>query len=216
MKKNIKFLVIGLIIGIIIATSSVFALSGAVQKTLNYNNIKITLNGNEITPTDANGNYVEPFSIDGTTYLPVRAIANALGLDVNWNGETNTVVLGKDASQAVETVLYEDNNLKVTYIGKSTIYDNDVNIAYDIMIENKSVEDSSNKYPNIEIRDVYVNGFAIDGYHSLILHSGKKAVENISIRTNELQNCRISSIESIEFKLIAGSYNINETLTIYP
>ena len=58
-----------------------------------YQNIRITLDGKEITPTDANGNVVEPFSVDGTTYLPVRAIGNALGLGVDWDGSTGTVVL---------------------------------------------------------------------------------------------------------------------------
>ena len=42
---------------------------------------------------DANGNYVEPFIIDGTTYLPVRGIASALGLNVGWDGATKTVLL---------------------------------------------------------------------------------------------------------------------------
>ncbi len=58
-----------------------------------YQNIRITLDGKEVTPTDANGNVVEPFSVDGTTYLPVRAIGNALGLGVDWDSSTGTVVL---------------------------------------------------------------------------------------------------------------------------
>lgn len=40
--------------------------------TLNYSNIKISIDGKEIIPTDVNGNYVAPFAMDGTTYLPVR------------------------------------------------------------------------------------------------------------------------------------------------
>lgn len=67
------------------------------QATLNYNDIKVTLDGKQVTPKDANGNTVEPFVIDGTTYLPVRAVANALGLEVGWNGETKTVTLSSDA-----------------------------------------------------------------------------------------------------------------------
>lgn len=68
-----------------------FAAAYQKQATLNYQGIKITLDGEEITPKDGAGNVVEPFTIDGTTYLPVRAIANAMGLEVNWNGATNTV-----------------------------------------------------------------------------------------------------------------------------
>ncbi len=63
------------------------------QATLDYSGIRITLNGQPVTPTDANGNPVEPFAMEGTTYLPVRAIANALGLGVEWEQATQTVKL---------------------------------------------------------------------------------------------------------------------------
>ena len=61
--------------------------------TVDYTDIKIQLDGKQITPTDANGNAVEPFAVNGTTYLPVRAVSNALGLGVNWNAATSTVEL---------------------------------------------------------------------------------------------------------------------------
>lgn len=81
------------------------------QATLNYQGIKITLNGEEITPKDGAGNIVEPFIIDGTTYLPVRAVSGALGLNVDWDGSTNTVILTsptdvKDSGLDKETVSY--------------------------------------------------------------------------------------------------------------
>src|SRR5699024_4812633 len=68
-----------------------------------YADIKITLNGRQITPKDATGATVEPFSVNGTTYLPVRAVANALGVDVDWNGDTSTVILCTEQSNE-ETV----------------------------------------------------------------------------------------------------------------
>lgn len=74
------------------------------QATLSYQDIKITLNGEPVEPKDGAGNVVEPFAMDGTTYLPVRAIANALGLEVNWDGATNTVAL---TSGEKETSVYE-------------------------------------------------------------------------------------------------------------
>lgn len=63
------------------------------QATLHYTGIKITLDGETITPTDGNGKTVDPFIVDGTTYLPVRAVANALGLDVAWDQSPQTVKL---------------------------------------------------------------------------------------------------------------------------
>lgn len=69
------------------------------EAVLNYADIQITLNGQPIVPTDAAGEPVEPFAINGTTYLPVRAVATALGLDVAWVQETSTVSLSLPESQ---------------------------------------------------------------------------------------------------------------------
>ena len=69
------------------------AYSGKVTKELTYNNISVTLDGKELDLRDVQGNSVEPFIFDGTNYLPVRALSEALGLDVEWDGGTNTVVL---------------------------------------------------------------------------------------------------------------------------
>ncbi len=64
-------------------------------KTLTFRDITIQLNGQCITPKDANGKVVEPFIIDGTTYLPLRAVSEALGLEVDWDGNTSTVFLSE-------------------------------------------------------------------------------------------------------------------------
>ena len=93
MKDKIKGILIGVILGLFMTVTSTLAVTETVNKELFYNNIKIELNEEEIMPADANGNYVEPFVIDGTTYLPVRAVANALNLNVAWDGDTNTVKL---------------------------------------------------------------------------------------------------------------------------
>ena len=53
--------------------------------------IRIVIDGQELHPTDANGNTVEPMIYNGTTYLPVRAVASAIGKAVSWDGPTYTV-----------------------------------------------------------------------------------------------------------------------------
>lgn len=89
-----------------IAVVTVFALCATalaatrvVTAELHYNDIKITLDGQEIVPTDVAGNSVEPFIINGTTYLPVRGVASALGLDVQWDQATNTVILASSKNE---------------------------------------------------------------------------------------------------------------------
>ena len=64
------------------------------QLTANYVGITLVVHGETVTPQDAAGNAVEPFIVDGTTYLPVRAVAEALGEEGSWDGATKTVYIG--------------------------------------------------------------------------------------------------------------------------
>lgn len=73
------------------------------QLNATYNDIKIKLNGDVITPKDAGGNTVEPFIVNGTTYLPIRAIAEALGLTVDWDGTTQTVIMSASSTAQSST-----------------------------------------------------------------------------------------------------------------
>lgn len=71
--------------------------------------VKIVVDGQKINPTDANGNSVEPIIYNGTTYLPVRAVANAIGKAVYWDGPNYTVYLGNmDGKLEYPTVMLED------------------------------------------------------------------------------------------------------------
>lgn len=106
MKKQWKGFLSGVLVS---AMTMAFATSALAayqkQATLDYTGISITLDGQPVIPTDANGNSVEPFAIDGTTYLPVRAVANAMGLGVDWEQSTQTVKLtsaGAVAEQPAE------------------------------------------------------------------------------------------------------------------
>lgn len=62
---------------------------------ISYRDVKLEVDGKLITPRDASGNVVEPFLYGGTTYLPVRAVADAMDVDVSWDQETYTVYLGQ-------------------------------------------------------------------------------------------------------------------------
>lgn len=85
--------------------STAFATRGRQTVEADYTDIKIELNGAQLTPTDANGNPVEPFAVNGTTYLPVRAVGNALGLMVGWDGATSTVKLSGRSTDDHEVYL---------------------------------------------------------------------------------------------------------------
>ncbi len=93
MKANIKSVVSGIIIGATLTSGIAIAKTGNETLEAWYANIQIMINGTKINPKDANGNTVEPFIVDGTTYLPVRAVGEALGKEVTWDSTTNTVFL---------------------------------------------------------------------------------------------------------------------------
>lgn len=59
-----------------------------------YTGITINVDGEEFTPTDVNGNKVEPLLYKGTTYLPVRAVSGLFNTPIDWDQETATVLLG--------------------------------------------------------------------------------------------------------------------------
>ena len=105
MKKwSTKSFLTGVVLTALVMGLCVPAVASAIQKqlTVTYKDIKICVDGTEITPKDANGNTVEPFVSDGTTYLPVRAVGEALGKEVTWDGNTNTVYVGVKPDQASE------------------------------------------------------------------------------------------------------------------
>lgn len=95
MKKDfVKGIAVGCALSMAIGGASVLADTYRTQLDAVFNDIKIVVNGKQITPRDGDGNTVEPFISGGTTYLPVRAISNALGQSVDWDGNTNTVYIG--------------------------------------------------------------------------------------------------------------------------
>ena len=90
------------LIGVVLFLSGGVVFSQSTQRTIqaHYPGITIYVNDQAIQPKDANGKVVEPFIVDGTTYLPVRAIGNALGCEVDWKPETNSVYLWENGAPA--------------------------------------------------------------------------------------------------------------------
>ena len=69
-----------------------------------YSDIKIYVDGELAKLRDVTGATVEPFIYNGTTYLPVRAISEALGQSVSWDGKTNSVFIGEQPAAEIETI----------------------------------------------------------------------------------------------------------------
>ena len=101
----------GLILTVLIAALCVTATATSKRSIQVEDGIGITLNGARFTPRDANGKQVSAFLYNGTTYVPVRAISEAMGMDVSFNSATRTVVLttaDRTASQQGSTTASGD------------------------------------------------------------------------------------------------------------
>lgn len=109
MRRQWKGFVSGVVVALLCVgmVGTAAATVGSRMLTAEYSDIKISVNGQQFTPKDANGNIVEPFAVGGTTYLPVRAVGDALGLSVSWDGNTGTVTLDSlgGSAQNLDAVL---------------------------------------------------------------------------------------------------------------
>ncbi len=168
MKKRLQGLIAGVLIGAMLTSGVVFAKN--IHETINavYMNVKLVIDGEEITPKDANGNIVEPFIYNGTTYLPVRAIGEAFNKDVHWDGETATVYVGDIVKAAKEVYLYdkpyiECGNSSEFIAGKSKDFTYLENIStkyigFDLTEYEKNEENGRSYYKNYVIYPL--NGLA--------------------------------------------------------
>lgn len=101
MKKEIKGFMMGAVTTAFISAAVFTGFADPIGKAINavYNNIKLYVDGKLVQPKDAKGNDIEPFIYNGTTYLPVRAVSEALGKPVSWDGESNSVYVGNKPAQ---------------------------------------------------------------------------------------------------------------------
>lgn len=113
---------------LILITTIIILFSSTV--VLASSHVKLIVNGKESN--------AEVKVINGTSYVPLREVANMLGADVNWDGPTSTITItgqGNTMSQGeitsevttnFELTLYGQDKEK-TYLGKitSNIYDVD-------------------------------------------------------------------------------------------
>ncbi|MCL2199068.1 MAG: stalk domain-containing protein [Defluviitaleaceae bacterium] len=101
MKQRVQGMIIGSLITLLLlgATTAVIASSRTIQATYG---VGVVVNGvRQNFPDD-----MRPFISEGRTFLPVRGIAEALDVDVMWEGATQTVYVGTLPRQTTTTHLF--------------------------------------------------------------------------------------------------------------
>ncbi|MFC5699984.1 stalk domain-containing protein [Cohnella faecalis] len=83
--------------------------------------IKVIVEGKSFNPALEDGTKLVPITYKGSTYLPLRAVAEATGLKVSWDPNTSTAYLGKvEGDIAKEETSYIRASSEFVYNGEAT------------------------------------------------------------------------------------------------
>ena len=199
MKKSAKILITAALAAVLSLGS--FAAGKMIDITVDPT-VKIKVNGAEFKPKDANGNDVMTFIYNGTTYAPLRALAEAYGLEVGYDAAANMATVdepGKKqtAATADGAVLYDKNGITITAKGLS---DEFLGTALKLNIRN-----NTGKSITVQARSTSVNGYMIDPLLSADVASGKQANATMTFMSSNLSDNDITKIIEIEtsFHIVA-------------
>lgn len=173
-----------------------------------FNNIKIVVDGKELK-TDK-----EPFIYEGTTYLPVRAVGEAVGKNVTWDAASKTVILGeteqketeKEPEQPEETASDNDsrlgklsskpstnvNNMKIQCTGarESAGYTDGIEVDF------KFTNNSDLEYTVI-LDELKVNNKEVEGYLYADILGKRAETDRLTIKDSDLKCVGIDKIYNI-------------------
>jgi serine protease Do len=132
MKRLSKILAVLLILSVIPVSAATYTLV-----TANY---PILVNGQKIA--------VQPLNLNGTTYLPLRSISEAVGVPIEWDGTKKSVeitTVDLDRLKEASVMIYADDG-KTQVQGSAVAIDYDQYLtAYHVVDENRSNVKTSDK-----------------------------------------------------------------------
>ena len=94
MKKNITSFIAGMLTAALLSTATVSAFAADGMLTLSVQPVRVLVNGEVFQPKDAAGRDALVFAYNGTTYAPVRALAEEYGLEVGYDSAKGLVTVG--------------------------------------------------------------------------------------------------------------------------
>ena len=188
-----------------------------IKAYLNYD-LAIRYDGELQTMYDANGSKVVPISYNGTTYLPIRAVGNMMGIDVLWDAENYQVLLGK-TGQAIDFIenftpyakdkgyqLYKHNDGKHVTLGSKTY----TNMIYLKNGHTNGYYDLAGKYSTLTF-DVYSDSDYSNHKDITIFNvygDNDTLIETIEIKISALPqtyNINVEGVQQLRFELLSVS-----------
>ena len=102
MKKSHIAAALALTSCMVVGAAAVNGLPQSVTATFRPD-VTLQVNGTAYTVRDTNGNEVAPLLYNGTTYVPLATLGQALGVQVSWDAATQTVVVTDQGGQAASS-----------------------------------------------------------------------------------------------------------------
>ncbi len=93
MKDKLTSFFAGMLTVVLLGTLTVSALASDGSFSLTAHPIRVLVNGEVFQPKDAKGNDALVFTYNGTTYAPLRALAEAYGLEVGYDAASGTATV---------------------------------------------------------------------------------------------------------------------------
>lgn len=116
--NNASAFFLGVLTTLLLVGLAVPALAAPIMKSIEVQTgIRVFIDDKELIPKDANGNPVEVFIYNGTTYLPARAICEAIGKPLQWDSSIHGIYIGNHASSTPAAYLSQ-----LDYFNKSSTW----------------------------------------------------------------------------------------------
>lgn len=133
-------------------------------------------------------------TFDPDTYMTINDF-DCITIQTSAYDEMDTIP--NDAGQE----LYNENGVKIVgkYVDENSFWGTAV-LLY--------IENNSGKNVIVQCDDMSINGFMVTPYFSSTVYDGKKAIDEITLMSSELEESGINSVEDIElkFKLIDDNF----------
>ena len=180
-----------------------------ITATINYN-LKMKFDNVEWNPTEADGSAIRPITYNGRTYLPVRALAEKIGIAIDWDQATQTVLIGeKDWTPlTVDLVSSTSSNHTGSYTTDSdALYNGNGVFERGIVIEPQWFGNQFSDYtlaPNGKYQTMQVS-FYVQGSDATIFVADpdtKQNFKNVEVKANTVTtvDINIGTAKEVEFK----------------
>lgn len=195
MKKLGTFLLaVAMVVALAVPT---LAANGRVNAVLLYRDISILVGGSKIEPTDVNGKSTEPFIIDGSTYVPVRALSEALGFEVEWDNATSTITVEKVQPVALCKFMTDINYTAIITDSGQDKYFKEGNALEGV----EAILNAGNYYVNgyqvPRTEEECGDAFVIMGYDKLYKTENGWAAENNKRTGTTFEDARLGMVEAL-------------------